>query len=108
MRVRLVPLMRLARLPELLRAGVEAAVDPDEIALARAELRHAAAQRRAVGRLHRSEAAIAAAVVGGADRSTAGVRHRTKARRAVRDGHADGAAALALDADAVRAHARAP
>ena len=56
---------------------------------------------RRVRRLHRAEAAIAAAPERGADRAASGMRHRPKAGRAL-DHHADGAALLAFDADAVR------
>ena len=54
------------------------------------------------GRLHRPEAAVAAAVVGRAECAAAGVRDRPEAGRAVGDHHADVAARLALEADAVR------
>ena len=86
--------------------GVEGAVDAHEVALARPRARHPRAQRRGVRRLHRPEAAVAAAVVGRAERAAAGVGDRPEARRAVRDHHADVAAPLALDADAVRAASR--
>ena len=59
------------------------------------------------GRLHRPEAAVAAAVVGGAERAAAGVGDRTEAGGAVGDHDADVAAPLALDADAVRGDRRA-
>ena len=54
------------------------------------------------GRLLRPEAAVAAAVVGRAQRAAPGLGHRPQAGRAVRHHHADVAAPLALDADAVR------
>src|SRR5687767_10478544 len=98
--------MRLARLAEVAGAGVERAVDADEIARIGTELRHARALRRRVGRLLRPEAAVAAAVVRRADGAAAGVRDGPEARRAVRHHDADSAAALALDANAVRADAR--
>ncbi len=87
------------------RAGVEGAVHAHQVDVLGAELAMRALERRGVRRLHRPVAAVAAAVVGGADRAAAGVGDRAQAGRAVRDHHAHGAAALALDADAVRAHA---
>ena len=65
-------------------------------------------QRDRVRRLHRAEAAVAAAVVGRAERAAAGVGDRAEARRAVRDHDADVAAPLALHADARRRDVRPP
>src|SRR3954469_3024288 len=76
---------------------VEAAVEPHDVALGQAVLRQPGTERVAVGRFHRPEAAVAAAVVARAQRATAGVRQGAEARRAVRDHHAHVAAALALD-----------
>src|SRR5262245_49175761 len=100
-------LTRLALLPERRGRGVERAVDAHDVALVDAEPAEPAAERARVRRLHRAEAAIAAAVVARAQCAAAGVGDRPEARRAVRDHHADVAAALALDADAVRRDRRA-
>src|SRR4029453_6901427 len=100
----IVRLMGLARLAERRRAGVECAVDAHQVSIGKPQLLQPRGQSRRVGGLHRPEAAVAAAVVGRAQRTAAGVRDRTEARCAVGDHDADGVAALALDADAVRPH----
>src|SRR4051794_24491094 len=82
-------------------AGVEGAVQAHQVALVDAVPQQPGAQRAGVGRLHRPEAAVAAAVITGAQRAAAGVRHRAEARRAVRDEHAHVAGALALHTHAV-------
>src|SRR5512133_854620 len=92
---------RLALGAERGRAGVEGAVQADHVALGQPVTRHPGRERPGVGLLHRPEAAVAAAVVARAQGAAAGVGHRAQARRSVRDHHADVAAALALDADAV-------
>ena len=55
--------MGLALLPERLRVRIEAAEHADEPRLRRAELGPAACERGGVGRLHRAEAPVAAAIV---------------------------------------------
>src|ERR1039458_10483685 len=90
------------RLGERLGARVEGMEEPVDRRLGFFELAHLATQSRHVRRLHRPEAAVTAAVIGRADRTATGVRDRSEARRAVRHGHADGTAALALGADAGR------
>src|SRR3954469_8101222 len=94
-------LTRLALGPERRRRRVEGAVDAHDVGLADPQPPEPVAERAGVRRLHRPEAAVAAAVVARAQRSAAGVRDRPEARRPVRDHHADVAAPLALDADAV-------
>ena len=88
--------------------GVEGAVDAHRSSSSLPSSREAGVERGRVGRLHRPVAAVAAAVVGGADRAAAGVRDRPEAGRAVGHHHAHGAPPLALDADAVRADPRPP
>src|SRR5690242_258004 len=85
---------------------VEGAEDIVDLAVAHAEEVQAPGQRRGVRCLLRSEAAVAAAVVRRADRAAACVRDRAEARRPVGDRHADGAAPLALHADALRRDVR--
>src|SRR5688572_15110875 len=82
--------------------GVEGPVDAHEVDLVHPEALQPRVQRLRPRGLHRAEAAVAAAVVGRAQRAAAGVRDRAEAGRAVGDHHADVAGALALDADAVR------
>ena len=94
--------MALALLPEISALGVEGAEGAHAgLGAALPEVGQSAAQRGRVRRFHRAEAAVAAALVGRAERVAAGVRHRAQAGRAVRDHHADRAAPLALEADAV-------
>ena len=88
------------------RARVEGAVEADEVDLLGAQPPEPAGQRGGVGRLHRPVAAVAAAVVGGAERPAAGVGDRSEAGRAVGDHDAHVAAALALDAHAARRDGR--
>src|SRR5262245_35746199 len=83
------PLTRLALLPEGRGRGMERAIDAHDVALLHAEPAEPAAERARVRRLHRPEAAVAAAVVARAQRAAARVRDRPEARRAVRDHHAD-------------------
>ena len=71
-----------------------------DIARHRAESPPLARQSRSVGRFHRPVAAIAAAPVRRANRAAAGMSYRPETRRALHH-HADRAALLALDADAV-------
>ena len=92
----------LGLLPERLGVGVEGAEDARAMSRrAMPSARARAAERSGVRRLHRPEAAVAAAVVGRAERAAAGMGDRAEAGRAVRDHHADIALQLALDADAV-------
>src|SRR6478609_4402072 len=100
--------MALGLVVERRGARVEGAVYAHEIDVIGTELGHAVAERSRVRRLHRAEAPVAPAVVGGAQGAAARVGDRTEAGRAVGDHDADGPAALALDADAVCANARAP
>ena len=86
-------------------ADVERAVDALDVALAHAAGGELAAQCRRVRRLHRTEAAIAAAIVRRADRAAAGMRDRAETRDAAHQ-HAGGAAQLALDAHTVRRRVR--
>src|SRR4051794_27741210 len=81
---------------------VEGPVHAHEVDLFHPQAREPRVERLRTRGLHRAEAAVAAAVVGRAERAAAGVGDRAQARRAVRDHHADVARALALDADAVR------
>src|SRR5947209_18160984 len=94
--------------PEGLVVGIERTIEPVQVALGRAELGKLLRQRHRVRRLHRPVAAVAAAVVARAERAAAGMGDRAKARRAVRDHHADIALQLALDAHAMRRHRRLP
>src|SRR5689334_3534803 len=87
-------------LAEWLLADVERAVDSLDVTLAHAAGGELAAQRWRVRRLHRAEAAIAAAIVRRADRTASGMRDRPKAGNAAHQ-YARRAAQLALDADAV-------
>src|ERR1035438_4816629 len=82
------------------RARVERAVHANQVDVVQVELAHPGAQRPGVGRLHRPEAAVAAAIERRAQSAAAGVRHRAQARRAVSDHDAVVAAQLALLADA--------
>src|SRR5271165_5152173 len=86
-------------------ADIERAVDALDIAFLHTAGGELAAQRRRVRGFHRTEAAVAAAVVCRTDRAAAGMRHRTETRNAAHQ-HAGGAAQLALDADAVRRRVR--
>src|SRR4029079_9127603 len=86
--------------PELGRARVEGAEQAHDVALLETQV---IAERAGGRRLHRAEAAEAAAVVARAQRAAARVGDRPEARRPVRDHHADVARALALDAHAVAA-----
>ena len=63
-------------------------------------------ERRRVGLLARAEAAVAAAPEGRAQRAAPALGHRTEARHALRDHHAHGALALALEADRLLADLR--
>src|SRR5688572_28244191 len=85
-------------LAELRRARVEGAEQPHDVDLLQPEV---VAERARVRRLHRPEAAEAAAVIARAQRPAARVRDGPEAGRAVGDHHADVAGPLALDADAV-------
>src|SRR6476646_8014168 len=89
---------RLALGAERRGAGIERAVQPYDVLLGHAVAGHPRPECGGVGLLHRSEAAIAAAVVARAQRPAAGVRDGAHARRAVGDHHAHVAAALALHA----------
>ena len=90
------------------RVGVEACGSADEVGGRRRRGRRIqAAQRRGVGRLHRPEAAVAAAVVAGQSAPQPAWVTGPEAGRAVGDHHADVAAPLALDADAVGGDRRA-
>src|SRR4051812_34124006 len=98
----LVSLMRFARHAERLGPGVERAVDAHEVDLLHPQAGQPRVERLRPRRLHRAEAAVAATVIGGAQRAAAGVGDGAEAGRAVGDHDADVARALALDADAVR------
>src|SRR5215203_6390863 len=63
--------------------GVERAVHAHEVDLVHAEARQPWVERLRPRRLHRAEAAVAAAMVGGAKGTAAGVRDRAEAGRAV-------------------------
>src|SRR5687767_3177425 len=86
------------RLAERRRPRVEGAEQSHDVDLLQPEV---VAERGRVRRLHRPEAAEAAAVVARAQRTAARVRDGAEAGRAVRDHHADVAGPFALDADAV-------
>src|SRR3954451_8109360 len=94
------------RRAERLGVCVEGPVHADDVALLDAVPLHPVGQRAGVRRLHGAEAAVAAAVVGRAERSAPGVRQRAQARCPVRAHHTDVAAALALHAHAVGADRR--
>src|SRR5512134_250469 len=82
--------------------GVVAAEGPDELGPGGGELLlPPAAERGGVGRLGGAEAAVAAALVGRADRPAAGLGDGAEAGRAVGGHHADRAPPLALEADGV-------
>ncbi len=87
------------------RSALKRAEDAHQVAAGATPSARATSARASarVRRLLRPEAAVAAAVVGRADRAAAGLRHRPEAGRAVRHHDADVAAQLALDADAVGA-----
>src|SRR5579871_1674980 len=98
--------MTLGLRAERLAVSVEGTVEPMQVALARAEGSKLSRQRDRIRRLHRSIAAVTAAIVAGAQRTAAGVSDRAEAWRSVRDQHTDIASELALDADAMRRHGR--
>src|SRR5512132_1731582 len=93
--------MGLALLTEGLGGRVISPERSEEVAVGGAEALHPPGEGSRVRALHRTEAAVAATVVGRADRATPRVRHRAKARRPVGHHHTDVAAPLALDANAV-------
>src|SRR5664279_968547 len=93
--------MAVGFLAELVGVGVEGTVDALQFALAHADGGKLATQGRRIRRFHRTEAAIAAAIVARAERAAAGVGDRAKTRRAVGDHDADVALQFALNADAV-------
>src|SRR5208337_777498 len=93
--------MGFALFAEVFRGSVKGAECPRYFLLASPKQFPFAGMRRGVRRLHRAEAAIAAAPEGRANRTASGVRHRPEAGHAL-DHHADRAAPLALDANAVR------
>src|SRR4051794_38053408 len=101
-------LTRLALLTEGGGRRMERAEDAHDVDVLDAEPLEPASERPGVRRLHRPEAAVAAAVVARAQRAAAGVRDRPEARRAVGHHDAHVAAPLALDADAVRLDRRPP
>src|SRR5262249_59610106 len=90
-------LQSLALFPERLPRSVEGAVDPDHVPLVHAEPLEPAREGRSVRRLHRAEAAVAAAVIARAERAAAGVGHGPEAGRALGHHHADVPRSLALD-----------
>src|SRR5262245_24271198 len=88
---------------ERFRRRVESAKGAQEIrAFNPKRAAHPCAERASVRSFHRTVAAIAAAVIGGADRSASCVRDRSEAWRPVSDHHANRAAQFALEAHAVR------
>src|SRR5262245_59098187 len=88
---------------ERFRCSVESAKGAQKIRVRNAKcVAHPSAERASVRSFHRTEAAIAAAVIGGADRSASCVRDRPEAWRPVSDHHANGATQFALKAHAVR------
>ena len=98
--------MRIAFLLELGTGRVERAEDVVQLPFGGAESLAPAREGGRVRGLLGPEAAVAAAVVRRADRPAPRVRDRPEARSSVRDHHADVAAPLALDADALRGDAR--
>src|ERR1035441_10676733 len=78
-------LMCLACPPERLGVGVEGAVHAHQVHFVGALLAHLSAQGRGVRSLHRPVAAVAAAIIGRADRTAAGVGDGAEARCAVGD-----------------------
>src|SRR5512132_1078391 len=96
--------MAFALPPERLGVGVEGAEGALDLLVVHAEALQPAGERAGVRGLLGAEAAVAAAVVGGAQRAAAGVGDRPQAGRAVGDHHADVAGQLALHADAVPGH----
>src|SRR5271156_5607175 len=93
--------MLLGLFPERLGGGVESAEYPGDVTARHAERCKFAGHRSGVGAVDRSEATVAATIVGRADRAAPAVGNRTQARRPVRDHDANIAPALAIDADAV-------
>src|SRR5512134_953792 len=73
--------MGVTRGAERLRGRVEGAEGAAGVASVRAELQPLARQGDRVRALHRPEAAVAASVVGRAERAAAGVRDRAEAGR---------------------------
>src|SRR6476659_346269 len=107
--IRALRLVRPALLPELGPRRVDLAEGTDQVGIAASlPILHPTRQRAGVGCIHRAEAAVPAAVVGGTEGAAAGVGHRAQAGGAVSDHDADVAAPLALDADAVFRQPRPP
>ena len=100
--------MRFARLAKGVRARVVAAEQVANLGAARAVGGEPLGEAVAVHRLGGTEAAEAATSMGRAEVAAARLRHRAETRLAVRDHHAHGAAALALDALAPGRHVRLP
>src|ERR1035441_9541509 len=88
------------------RARFERSLYANQVDVVQGELAHAGAQRSGGGRLHRPQAAVAAAIERRAQSAAAGVRHRAKAGSAVSDHDAVVAAQLALLSDARGASCR--
>src|SRR3954447_11907350 len=99
-------LIALALVAEVRRIGVEEPVAADDVRVIEPQPFQPPAQRGHVRALDRAEAAVAAAVVGGTESAAAGLRHGAEAGGAVRDHHANVAAALALHADRLVGDAR--
>src|SRR5579859_3205001 len=92
---------RLGRPAERLLLAVDPAVGPRDRRVRHAEMPPPGGERIRVGTLHRAVAAVASAVVSGADRAASRVGDGAEARRPAGHHDADRAAPLALDADAV-------
>src|SRR3954452_17090567 len=91
-------LIAFALVAEVRRVGVEEPVAADDVRVVESQPFQPPAQRWHVRVLDRAETAVAAAMVGGTESPAAGLRDRAEAGGAVRDHHADVAAALALHA----------
>src|SRR5512143_2239062 len=100
--LRALVLIGITRHPEGGRPGVVGAERPDEVGAGRPEvLLPPAPEGGGVRRLRGAEAAVAAALVGGAERAAAGLGDRAEAGRAVGGHDADRAPPLALEAHGV-------
>src|SRR5271165_4854117 len=92
--------IRLALLVKRRGVGVEGPVDAQKLPTACSHLLPAGTERRCVGGLLGSKAAVTAPSVTRTDGPTAGVRHRPQAGNTARDHDAGGPAQFTLDTHA--------
>src|SRR5581483_5593509 len=98
--------MGLTLLSECLAVSVEAPEGSHDVLLPDAKLRPRRTEGCGVGRFFGTEAAVAATMIGRAERAAAGVRHGAKTGRSVRHHDAGRPASLALSAYTVRGRIR--